>query len=249
MQLGVGKTMFPSWAAAITLVHEHGGSAVDHATAAVRAGDGGTRLDHAVRAMTSFDHAIDNTGKLPVQWFVPRASVYLRGYETAKQAVTLLVASGLVPGARERVGRQSLLAAKDTFLAGVQASSTERGRYGRHLASGWLEATAEDAVTGVAMLKSGDLGRSLLSGVNQVRVAVARGNRVDERLVQSVSGMFDRAAGELQALEQGAARQPSSKVDDAAFARAGELMAQVEADARVLVADVVAAQAKLPVAG
>lgn len=249
MQLGIGKTLFPSWTASLTLVKEHGSDAVDHATAAIRAGDGSTRLDHAVRAMTSFDHAVDNTGKLPVQWFVRKAPAYFRGYEIAKQAVTLLVSSGLIPGAKERVGRQSLLAAKDAFIAGVDASRTERGRYARHLAAGWLDATVEDAMSGVAMLPSGDLGRSLLAGVGQARAAVARGTKLDDGFVRSLTELFDRAGAELHALERFAPRTPSAGIDGTAFERSGELLVQVADTARQLVLDADAAQAKLPTAG
>lgn len=238
MQLGIGKTLFPSWAAAVTLVKDHGVGAAVHAKAAIKAGDGGTRLDHAVLAMTNFDHAIDNSRKLPVQWFVPRARLYLRGYEAAKQAVTLLVGSGLIPGAKERVGSQSLVAAKETFLAGVEASRTERGRFGVHLASGWLEATAEDAITGVRMLKSGQTGRELLAGINQVRAAVSQRRPLDEALVRTVGDLFDRAGSELAALVKRAqATHRSSSDDTGAMQRSAELLAEVEVAARVLVAD------------
>jgi hypothetical protein len=249
MQLGIGTTLFPAWTAALTLVKDHGTSAVDHATKAVRAGDGSTRLDHAVRAMTSFDHAIDNTGKLPVQWFVRSAPAYFRGYEIAKQAVTLLVGSGLIPGAKERVGHQSLLAARDTFLAGVDVARSDRSRFGGRLASGWLEATAEDAATAVMLLQSGDTGRSLLAGINQVRAAVARRAGVDEGLVGAVGQLFDRAGAELTALEQAARFNPATPVDTAAFARSGELLAEVGEVAARLVTDASAASAKLEKAG
>ena len=247
MQLGLGKVLFPSWAASLTLVKEHGVSAVDHASAAVRAGDGSSRLDHAVRAMTSFDHAIDNTRQLPVQWLVRRAPQYFRGYEIAKQAVVLLVGSGLIPGAKERVGRQTLEAARETFLAGVDASRNEGGRYGRHLAGGWLAATAEDAVTAVQMLDRGDAGRTLLAGINQVRAAVNRGTKLDDRLVRDVTAAFDRAGHELELLELAAAEQaPTTRVDGTAYARAGELLGQVEGIARQLVMDADRAAAELP---
>lgn len=249
MQLGIGKTLFPSWAASLTLVQDHGGSAVDHATAAVRAGDGSTRLDHAVRAMTSFDHAIDNTQKLPVQWFVRRAPVYYRGYAAARQAVNLLVGSGLVPGAKERVGRQALLAAKDAFIAGVEASRTERGRYATHLASGWLEATAEDAVLGVQFLQSGETGRALLAGIGQVRGAVLRRQQLDDALVRSVAQLFDRANNELTAFGANAAQRPVTVVDATAFDRSGELLVQASEAARLLVGDAQQAGSQLPVAG
>lgn len=249
MQLGVGKTLFPSWTASITLVKDHGRSAIDHAASAVRAGDGSARLDHAVRAMTSFDHAIDNTRKLPVEWFVRRAPVYYRGYEAARQAVNLLVGSGLIPGARERVGRQTLLAARDAFVAGVDATRTERGRFATHLASGWLEATAEDAVLGVQFLQSGETGRALLSGINQVRGAVLRRQQLDDALVRSVTQLFDRANQELTAIETRASRQPVALVDPSAFHRSGELLAQAAGAAQLLVDDAQRAADELPVAG
>jgi hypothetical protein len=235
MQLGIGQTLFPSWAASLTLVKDHGTEAASHAAAAIKAGTGTARLDAAVRAMTSFDHAIDNTRKLPVQWFLRSAPVYYRGYEAAKQAVTLLVASGLIPGARERVGRQSLLAAKDTFLAGVDVARTQRSRFGTHLASGWLEATAEDALAGASMLRPGDdSGRALLGGINLVRSAVLAKRPLDEMLVRNVTDMFDRVGSTLDAAI--GAREIGAG-DPAAFERSGELLAIAEAAARQLVAD------------
>jgi hypothetical protein len=238
MQLGVGKTVFPSWAAAVTLVKDHGVNAVQHATSAIK-GSGAERLDQAVLAMTSFDHAIDNTRKLPVSWFVKSLPMYYRGYEAAKQAVTLLVASGLIPGAKERVGRQSLAAAKETFLAGVQVARGDRTRFGGHLASGWLEATAEDALTGVAMLQQGtDAGRALLSGISQVRTAVARRNGVDELLVKTVTELFDRTAGFLDAaIAAKSATQGIGTTDPAAYQRSEALLEQVAAAAKQLVQD------------
>lgn len=237
MQLGVGKIAFPSWAAALTLVKDHGGAAVDHATDAIRADTGARRLDSAVRAMTSFDHAIDNSQKLPVQWFVRRAGMYYRGYEAAKQAVNLLVASGLIPGAKQRVGVQSLVAAKETFLTGVGVAASDRSRYGRHLASGWLEATAEDALLGAAMLQpGGDTTRALLAGINHVRGAVAQKRPVDPALVRTVSELFDRATSQLS-LEIARAGGRAVEADPTAFERSGVLLAQAREAAQALVQD------------
>ncbi len=236
MQLGIGKALFPSWAAAVTLVNEHGTGAAQHAKAAVQAGDGATRLDHAVLAMTDFDHAIDNTRKLPVQWFVPRARVYYRGYEATKQAVTLLVDSGLIPGAKERVGRQSLVAAKTTFLAGVAASRNAGGLFGVHLATGWLEATTEDAVTAVRLLHP-TTGRDLLAGINQVRTAVSQRRRLDDGLVRNVTRLFDRAGSELTSLIERAQATRGVTTDASVMQRTAALLAEAEKAARVLAAD------------
>lgn len=238
MQLGIGKTVFPAWAASVTLVKEHGTEAVQHATAAIKAGDGATRLDSAVRAMTSFDHAVDNTRKLPVSWFVKSAPLYYRGYEAAKQAVLLLVGSGLIPNAKQRVGRQTLLAASDAFQAGVEIARSNSTRFGGRLAAGWLEATAEDALTGVAMLQQGDLGRSLLAGIAQVRGAVERRRPLDERLVTDVTKLFAAANGALLASVDGDVAPVRGAISgDAAFRQAGVLLAQVEAAARQMVAE------------
>jgi hypothetical protein len=241
MQLGIGKTVFPAWAASLTLVKDHGTEAVEHAAAAIRATTGSTRLDAAVRAMTSFDHAIDNTRNLPVQWFLRSAPLYYRGYEAAKQAVNLLVASGLIPGARERVGRQSLLAAKDTFLAGVDVARADRSRYGAHLASGWLDATAEDALTGAGMLHPGDeAGRALLAGINQVRGAVLAKRALDPAVVQAVTDLFDRVGSQFDAAISAAEATRGidvGEVDPTAFNRSGTLLEQAELAARQLVAD------------
>jgi hypothetical protein len=191
--------------------------------------------------MTSFDHAIDNTRKLPVQWFLRSAPLYYRGYEAAKMAVNLLVASGLIPGARERVGRQSLLAAKDTFLAGVNVALADRSRYGTHLASGWLEATAEDALTGAGMLHPGDeTGRALLAGINQVRGAVLAKRPLDPTVVKSVTDLFDRAGSQLDAAISASEALRGidvGEVDPTAFNRSGDLLLQAEVAARQLVAD------------
>lgn len=236
MQLGIGKTLFPSWAASLTLVKDHGTSAYQHASDAVRADTAALRLDHAVRAMTSFDHAIDNTRKLPVQWFVKGAPVYYRGYEAAKQAVTLLVASGLIPGAKERVGRQSLLAAKDAFLAGVDVARGDRSRFGRHLSDGWIEATLEDTLMGAMMLKNGDTSRALLAGVSQVRTAIAQKRPVDEALVKTVSDLFDRATSQLALAVARSGGRAATGGDAAAFERSGVLLAETAAAAKALVA-------------
>lgn len=230
--------MFPSWTAAIVLVKENSASAAEHAAAAVRSDDGGARLDHAVRAMNSFDHAVDNAQKLPIDWFVSGAKGYFRGYEIARDAVDLLIASNVIPGARTRVGRQSIVGAKEMFLNGVEATTTERGRFRNRLAGGWLEATHEDASKGVALLKGGDTGKALLAGISQVRAAATKGKPLDAKLVGAVTSLFDRAATELYEIEQSSdGHWSSNSVDRAKFAQAGELLSDVATRAGALVTE------------
>lgn len=208
MRMGVGRTIFPSWAAATTLVQAHGVQAAEHAARAISSGTVRERLEHAVLAMTSFDHAVDNVQKLPVQLLVRGSAGYFRGYEAARKAVQLIVGSGVVPGAKELVGRQSLVAARNSFLAGVQISATDGSRYGGHLASGWIDASGEDARAGVKLLSVADpLGRSLLSGIEQVRTAAARRAQLDPLLVRTVTDLFAQVGARLDAAVARAERE------------------------------------------
>jgi hypothetical protein len=191
--------------------------AVRYSTAAMRAPDTTARLDAALRAMTSFDHALDSARELPVQWLVPGIGKYLRGYEAAKQAVSLLVASGVIPGARERVGRQTVLAAREYFASGARVGSADRSRFGGHVAKGWLSASLEDASSGVLMLRPDmNTARTLLSGIEQARNSAARRKGVDEslaRMVDSIFGQltstFDERIAAAERTEQPAALDPS----------------------------------------
>lgn len=226
MQLGLGKTLFPSWSAALTLVANHGVDAAGHTQAAIKADSGSERLDHAVRAVTSFDHAVDNTQKLPVDWIVPGASTYLRGYAAAKAAVDLLVGTGVIPGARERVGLQNLLAARDAFVQGVNVSRADASRFGRKLAGGWLEATAEDAVNGVRMLEPA-AGRALLQGIGLVQQMVRSGKQIDQGIVRQVNDAFASASSQLSAaIEQAAATGGNVAVDRGAWDQSTALLRQ-----------------------
>lgn len=195
---GLGKTVFPAWSAAASLVRDNGVDAAGWATKAVKEKQLGTRLDYAVRTMTSLDHAIDASRQLPVSWLVGGVGAYYRGYETAKQAVTLIIASGVVPGAREKVGLQTLLASKDEFLRGVGSSAADHSRFGAHLANGWVSSSVEDALTGLVMLRDQTVARPLVSGLEQVRQAVAKRLPVDPALVATITSLFNRATGGLE---------------------------------------------------
>lgn len=196
MRFDVIPKVLPGWSAATVLVKEHGAAAAGHAVDAIKAPTLAKRLEDSVRALASFDHAIDNVDKLPVKWFVPNMGTYLNGYAAAKQAVTLLVASGLVPGARERVGRQMIGAAVDTFRAGLDVAGSDTSRYGRKLATGWLDATIEDATAGALMLRDAD-GLELLRGLGSIRTAAAKRHAIDPTLVRRIEDLFSDATKEL----------------------------------------------------
>jgi hypothetical protein len=193
----LGKKVFPAWSAAVTLVKDNGVDAASWATQAVKSKDLSQRLDFAVRTMTSLDHAIDASKQLPVSWLVKGVGAYYRGYDAAKQAVTLLLASNLVPAAGAKVGLQTLFAAKDEFARGVAGSGTDRSRYAGHLGNGWVSASFEDALNGLVMLHDQTVARPLVSGIEQVRQLVEKRKPVDPALVANINELFDRATGSL----------------------------------------------------
>jgi hypothetical protein len=227
MQMGIGEKLFPKWAASVTLVRTHGVDAVNHVASAVRAPDGSSRLDSALRAATSFDHAIDATRQLPIGWFVGGLDKYYSGYEAARQAIMLLVTSGVVPGARERVGRQAIASAKDAFLAGVGVARLDRSKFGGHLASGWLDAALEDVRSGATLLRPDDAtARALVAGVDRLRDAAARRQPVDEMLVSTVGDLFGRVGAKLDEALAEAIRRETTVAPPRASA---ELFSKVDA--------------------
>jgi hypothetical protein len=230
LQPAIGQGIFPGYAAALTLVKEHTVDGVQHAARATKATNGVDRLASALRSMTSFDHAIDNAGKLPLEILVRDSRRFLAGYDAARQAVMLLVQSGMVPGAREHVGRQALQAARAEFGESIRSNAADQTRFGGFLTTGWLEAAAEDASTGVVMLqRSPDLGRSLLQGLEQARHAASQGRVIDAAVVDNVTQLFTRADEQLTQLINVATAR-SGPIDDAAqaalFARVDALMAR-----------------------
>ncbi len=248
MQFGVGQNLVPSVFAAGVLIKDHSVAAAAHAAAAVKATDGANRLDEAVRSMLSFDHAIDNTRKLPVDIVWPSIRKYYAGYDAAKQAVMMLVQSGVVPGARDIVGRTSLQAAKEAFSSSVQAAYTQTGDFRRFLADGWLDATIEDAINGTMMLDSGNAGRDLMGGIGQVRDALRRNAPLDPNLVHGVEQMFDRLGARLQARVDSATGS-AAKLDRATLDRSGSLLATTQRSASEMSVDADAALARMRQAG
>jgi len=243
MQLGAARQLFPAWSAAATLVRDHAAAAARYASLAVNAGTSSERLDAAVRAMTSFDHAIDNANHLPVRWLVPGARRTYRGYDAAKHAVTLLVGSGLIPGARERVGRQQLAAARDAFASGVSVARADRSRYARHLAAGWLEAATEDALAGSLMLRrNAQAAVNLLGSLNRLRSDFGQRGSIDEPVIDNVTKLFATIGAEMDSLV-GVVDDPESSSPRSAAAaaarQAADLLTTVARDAASL-ADAVA---------
>ncbi|MCW2959644.1 MAG: hypothetical protein JWM25_1696 [Thermoleophilia bacterium] len=233
IQTGIPQKLFPKYTAALQLVKDHGVDGSQHAMRAAKGTTGGARLDAAIRAMTSFDHALDNAGKLPLSIFVPDAARFLSGYDAAKAAVMLLVSTGVVPGAREYLGRSTLQAARTELDEALRTNVADRSKFGARVSAGWLEATSEDAATGVVMLqRSPELGRTLLSGIDQARRAALAGRTIDAALGASLGNLLDKADQQLGAQIELAAKH-FVPVDEAierdVFTRVDALLAQAAA--------------------
>lgn len=239
MLLEAAKRVFPGWTAAATLVKDNGTDAVGFATDAIHAGDWGERLDAVVRTTTSLDHALDNAAKLPVDRLVKDFGLYKLGFDAAKLAVTQIVASGIVPGAKERVGRGSLLAAQDAFRSGIVVNATDTSRFGVRLAGGWMEAVLEDAATGAAMLRPGTTtGRELLAELSRARASVAKAAPVDGALVAAIDALFAKATGELdQRIAEATATAGHQRQAISGAPNVDALLRQAAASAELIVRD------------
>jgi hypothetical protein len=241
MQIDIAKSLFPAYAAAAVQLKGHGVDAVHHVQDATHTADMSARLDASVRAFTSLDHAIDNVNKLPVDWFVPNAGKYIAGYQAAKTAVTILIATGVIPGARERVGKQQILAASDYFKNGVTAALTDSSKYGAKLASGFLDSTIEDATAGVAMLRPGTpIIQELLTSLKTIRTAADSRKPIDPSLVNRVNAIFTDAASQLdQRIAAATATAPTLSPKAAAdvIAQTDQLLAQARHAGELLVKD------------
>lgn len=187
------QKIFPRYAAASTQVATHGRQAYSHAHKVVTAPTNGERLDAAVRSYDSFDHAVTASRTLPLDRVIGDTEKFYRGYAATKAAATVLVGAGVIPGARERVGRQELRAAQEHFHFGLDTYAEQgTSRYGRNRALDYTDASLEDATVGTSFLHK-DLAKPLLQGLWQARQAITRKQSVPTETVQRVDDLFARA--------------------------------------------------------
>lgn len=234
MRLTDRLVQLPNWAASIALAQTHGTNAASFAQAAIDAPDTDGRLDNAIRAMTSFDHAVTAVSNLPIAGIVPEAVRYLSGYQAAKEAVKLIVSSGVSPDLRVRTGRQSLFSAKDSFEEGVTAAK-DIAPYPNRLAAGWLDASLEDARTAALMLPERDrAGQDLIVGLSKIRAEVETQQLLDARSVAAVRKHFDKVDAKISALPRSVPSTPARPAEPTFEARTNELLTKTAADATAL---------------
>lgn len=192
--------ILPKYTAALSQAKTHGADGSGFARDAYNAPDDGMRLDAALRSYNSFDHALTASDDLPIELLVPGLPKYRAGYEAAKTAAELLIASGAVPGARERVGRQEILAARELMHRGVDRWTADRSRYSAYRTLDDLDASLEDAGNGLLMLRQPVLAVPLMRGLKDVRAAVASNKTVAPERVQELDTLFGKVSAKFDAL-------------------------------------------------
>ncbi len=191
-------TIFPKSSAGAVQMSAHGSDAFRFGKLAVGAGDAATRLTHLVRATNSFDHAVTASKEVPVRWLLPSVNKYYRGYQIAKTAVELLVSSGAIPGARDRVGHTETTAAKEEFGLAVAAARTlGTTRFARYRALDWMRSSLSDAAEGLTMLRKVELGREVMKALNATGDAIWKKRALDDAEVARINKLFDSATGAL----------------------------------------------------
>lgn len=195
------ERVFPKYTAAAAQAAQHATQATAFVKAAVTAPNAGERLDNAVRAANSFDHAVTAANDLPLHRIVPRAGQYAAGYQAAKAVVNLIVGSGIVPGAATRVGRNEIAAARDEYAAGIERyTAANDTRYDRFRAVDWVRSALEDAAQGVRMLRRDDLSRPLLRGITQTRTDMTRHQDLSDANIRQVQDLLNQATTAFDAL-------------------------------------------------
>lgn len=233
------QVLFPKYAAAAMQVGNHGAQAYIHASHAVKAPAPAQKLDAVVRAGDSFDHSITASRRLPLGLVVGGTKKYYAGYAAAKAATTLLVGSGLIPGARERVGRQEITAAREHFFDGVATYANEgRTRYGRALAKDWMGSSIEDAGDGLFMLRRPDLAKPLLQGLFATSATIDRKREIDKGQVSQIDSLFKQALGAYdQLIATAASVAGKTKAGAPTATDAAKAMAAADATLAPVVAD------------
>jgi hypothetical protein len=224
------KSVFPKYSAAVVQVKTHGADATQFAKEAYQAPDLGARLDGTLRAFNSFDHALTASKELPVDFLVPGLGGYRAGYEAARAAAALLISTGAIPGARERVGRQELTAAREELFRGVGNAAGDTSRFGRYRSLDFLDASISDAAEGLLMLRKPTLAGPLLDGLRDVRNDVSRKVSITPERLGQLNSLFDRAGAEydeliLQAEKSAVGVPVDRELTAAAVAHAQDLLA------------------------
>jgi hypothetical protein len=201
------QTLFPGWAAAANQTKLHGTEAFAFARQALDTPDPAAKLDLAVRAYNSFDHAITASRRLPMGWLTGGdVGKYYLGYDAAKTAATLLIGSGVIPGARELMGKSEITAAREYFHRSVDGyASGGTSRYNRALSNDFLNASIEDATNGLFMLRGSDVAQPLLSSLAGTRAAIAARRQLDAGQIKQIDELFARAGSTLDAAVASAA--------------------------------------------
>lgn len=181
--------LFPKWRAAAAQVGTHGAEAFSDLEEAAKPHPPAERLDAMARAVDSFDHAVVDSQGLPLAR--NRYGRYYDGYRVAKAGLALIVGSGVIPGAAERIGKQDGLMAQRHLHDGVQLYGAEgKNTISRLRSVDWMGHAMGDAKTALTMLKRPELAQPLMSGLGDVRASMTRKRPVDPTQVARLDALF-----------------------------------------------------------
>ena len=193
MDVSIVQKVFPKYTAAGSQIAAHGVDAWHAISDARTATDAPARLDAVLRATTAFDHAITSSNDIPIGRFVPGAGKYYASYTAAKAVATMILATGVVPGAREHVGRQQVLDGQTEFHRALDAS-TDTSRFGRFRTGDWMRDANDDAASGINLLHRPDLAQPLRSGLASAAALLQDKQTVPSNAVTQLDKLFNSAA-------------------------------------------------------
>ncbi len=192
------QSLLPKQFAAVAQMGYYGAEGAHFAKQLKDAPDNAARLDAAIRAANSFDHAITASKGVPLHKFMP-VGKYYKGYEIAKLAANAIIASGVVPGARQRVGRHEIQSSQQYFHTGLDAVTKSKSKYVRYRGDDFMTAAIEDAATGVLMLRNGAVAPELMKSLVTVKASVMAGRDVATDLVGRIDQLYKDATSDLEA--------------------------------------------------
>lgn len=184
--------IFPKYTAAGAQVAAHGQDAWNAVSVARSATDTPSRLDAALHATNAFDHAVTSSQDLPLGRIMPGVGKYYVGYEAAKAAVTVIIATGIVPGAREHVGKADVVDSQAEFHKALDAS-VNTTRFGRYRTGDWMRDAQADAATGIGLLQRADLQKPLLGELSSAAQLMHDRKTVPSAAVASLDKLYASA--------------------------------------------------------
>jgi hypothetical protein len=202
----VPSYVFPKYRATFAQVGAHGVTGSDNLKGAWKT-KGSERLDYLAKASDNLDHAISDSKRLP--FTNGQFGKFYRDYSIARTGVNVLVGSGLIPGAKERLGREEVLEAQNHLHDGFALYAADGDdKIQRYRSVDWLSHSIEDSRNALKFLDQKELSKPLLSGLSGVQKNMSKHKEVGEADVKQLDDLFAKMTTNfdlsIQAAEQAA---------------------------------------------